>query len=71
MRELVARYLSRSISRRGFVSRLAKMGVSLAAAQSVLQSQTPLVHGQTGSDGVPPEGVRIFWGQEEKPLLSS
>ncbi len=36
MRELVAQYLSKSISRRGFVSRLAKTGVSLAAAQSVV-----------------------------------
>ncbi len=62
MRELVSQYLSRSISRRRFVSRLAKTGVSLAAARSVLQSLTPLVHGQTGSGGVPPEGVRIFEG---------
>ncbi len=43
MRELVAQYLSKSISRRGFVSRLAKTGVSLAAAQSVVQSLAPLV----------------------------
>ena len=62
MRELVAQYLSRSISRRSFVSRLAKTGVSLAAAQSVLQSLTPLVRGQTGSGGGSPEGVRIFEG---------
>ena len=62
MRELVAQYLSKSISRRGFVNRLAKMGVSLAAAQSVLQSLTPLVHGQTRSGGAPSEGVRIFEG---------
>ena len=38
MREWVAQYLSKSISRRSFVSRLARTGVSLAAAQSVLQS---------------------------------
>ena len=62
MRELVAQYLSKSISRRSFVNRLAKTGVSLAAAQSVLQSLTPLVHGQTGSGGGSPEGVRIFEG---------
>ena len=62
MRELVAQYLSKSISRRRFVSRLAKTGVSVAAAQSVLQSLTPLVRGQTGSGGGSPEGVRIFEG---------
>ena len=56
MRELVAQYLSKSISRRGFVSRLAKTGVSLAAAQSVVQSLTPLVYGKTGVTwGEPPE----------------
>ena len=43
MRELVAQYLSKSISRRTFVSKLASTGVSLAAAQSILESVTPLV----------------------------
>ncbi len=62
MRELVSRYLSKSISRRGFVSRLVTTGVSLAAARSVLQSLTPLVRGQTGGGGGSPEGVRIFEG---------
>ena len=54
MRELVAQYLSKSISRRGFVTRLVKTGVTLAAAQSVLQSLTPMVHGQEGVDRVSP-----------------
>ena len=58
MRELVAQYLSKSISRRTFVSKLASTGVSLAAAQSILESVTPLVHGQ----GASPEGVKIFQG---------
>jgi thiamine pyrophosphate-dependent acetolactate synthase large subunit-like protein len=62
MRELVAQYLSKSISRRGFVSRLAKTGVSLAAAQSVVQSLTPLVYGKTGDTDVSPEDIRIFQG---------
>ena len=62
MRELVAQYLSKSISRRGFVSRLAKTGVSLAAAQSVVQSLTPLVYGKTGDTDVSPEDIRIFEG---------
>lgn len=62
MRELVAQYLSKSISRRGFVSRLAKTGVSLAAARSVVQSLTPLVYGKTGDTDVSPEDIRIFEG---------
>ena len=62
MRELVAQYLSKAISRRGFVSRLAKTGVSLAAAQAVVQSLTPLVYGETGDTDVSPEDVRIFEG---------
>ena len=62
MRELVAQYLSKSISRRGFVSRLVSTGVTLAAAQSVAQSLTPLVFGQTGDTDVSPEDVRIFQG---------
>ncbi len=62
MRELVAQYLSKSISRRGFVTRLVKTGVTLAAAQSVLQSLTPMVHGQEGADRVSPHGVRVFEG---------
>ena len=38
MRELVARYLSQSISRRGFVKGLTGAGLTLAAAESVVQS---------------------------------
>ena len=71
MRELVAQYLSKSISRRGFVNRLAKTGVSLAAAQSVVQSLTPLVYGKRG---IPMCRRRISGfskAREEKPLLSS
>jgi thiamine pyrophosphate-dependent acetolactate synthase large subunit-like protein len=38
MRELVAKYLSKGISRRGFVSGLTKAGLTMTAAQSVLSS---------------------------------
>ena len=62
MRELVAQYLSKSISRRSFVSRLVSTGVSLAAAQSVLESLTPLAYGQNGGGRGSPEGVTIFEG---------
>ena len=62
MRELVAQYLSKSVSRRRFVSRLVSTGVTLAAAQSVVQSLTPFVHGETGDTDASPEDVRIFEG---------
>ena len=44
------------------MTRLVKTGVTLAAAQSVLQSLTPMVHGQEGADRVSPHGVRVFEG---------
>lgn len=62
MRELVAQYLSKSISRRMFVNRLVKTGVSAAAAASVVSSLTPMVYGETGDTGASPEDVRIFEG---------
>jgi benzoylformate decarboxylase len=62
MRELVAQYMSKTLSRRGFVNRLVKTGVTLAAAQSVVQSLTPMVYGETGDTDVTPEDVRIFEG---------
>lgn len=61
MRELVARYLSKSISRRGFLKGLTTAGVSLAAAESILQSLTPLVHAQE-AQRVAPEGIKLFQG---------
>ncbi len=61
MRELMGQFLSKSISRRGFVSGLVRSGLSLAAAQSILQSVTPLVQGQ-GGDRISPEGIEIFQG---------
>ena len=51
MRELVARYLSRSISRRSFLKGLTTAGISLAAAESVLESLVPAAHAQ-GADGI-------------------
>ncbi len=62
MRELVAQYLSNSISRRRFVSRLVGTGISLTAAQSVLQSLTPLLHGQDGGGGVHNRGISALLG---------
>jgi thiamine pyrophosphate-dependent acetolactate synthase large subunit-like protein len=61
MRELVARYLSRSISRRGFLKGLTTAGVSLAAAESILDSLTPVAHAQETSR-VAPEAVKMVEG---------
>src|SRR5262252_9451283 len=48
MRELVARYLSQGISRRGFVGGLTKAGLTATAAQSVLTAVASVssVHAQ-------------------------
>jgi len=54
--------MSKTLSRRGFVNRLVKTGVTLAAAQSVVQSLTPMVYGETGDTDVTPEDIRIFEG---------
>ncbi len=46
MRELVARYLSKGISRRGFVGGLTKAGLTASAAQSVLGAVTSVSYAQ-------------------------
>ena len=61
MRELVAQYLSRSISRRSFLKGLTTAGISLAAAESILQSFVPAAHAQEAGRAAS-EGVRIFQG---------
>jgi thiamine pyrophosphate-dependent acetolactate synthase large subunit-like protein len=58
MRELVARYLSRSISRRSFLKGLTTAGVSLGAARGILESLVPAAHAQTPA----PEGIKVFQG---------
>lgn len=61
MRELVAQYLSRSISRRNFLKGLTTAGVSLAAAESILQSLVPLAHAQQ-SRGAASAAIKVFEG---------
>ncbi len=61
MRELVAQYLSKSISRRSFLKGLTTAGVSLAAAESILQSLTTIVHAQDARR-IAPDGVKLFQG---------
>src|SRR5262245_6324470 len=46
MRELVARYLSHSISRRNFLRGLTAAGVSMSAARGILESLEPVVYAQ-------------------------
>src|SRR5437667_5631602 len=61
MRELVARYLSRSISRRGFLKGLTTAGISLASAESVLESLVPIAHAQEGRR-IAPEAIKMVEG---------
>ena len=49
MRELVAQYLSNSISRRTFIKRLTTAGVSATAAKSVLESLVPAAQAQAAA----------------------
>ncbi len=61
MRELVARYLSRSISRRGFLKGLTTAGISLASAESILESLVPIARAQEAR-GIAPEAVKMVEG---------
>src|SRR6266481_5452352 len=61
MRELVAGYLSQSISRRGFIKGLTGAGLTLAAAESVVQSLNSLAHAQANRP-LTPDGVKLFQG---------
>jgi benzoylformate decarboxylase len=54
MRELVVKYLSHSISRRGFMSGLTKAGLTATAAQSVLSAVTSVSYAQAAGPGAVP-----------------
>src|SRR5206468_4462261 len=65
MRELVARYLSQSISRRTFLKGLTTAGLSATAARSVLDSLVPVAHAQAKAAAqgtVAAEGFKAFEG---------
>jgi hypothetical protein len=51
MRELVARFLSQSISRRTFLKGLTTAGVSLTAAKDIVEALVPTAHAQAASSG--------------------
>ncbi len=61
MRELVAQYLSRSISRRGFLKGMTATGISLAASESILESLVPAAHAQEARSGGT-AAIKIFEG---------
>src|SRR3989440_109146 len=61
MRELVARYLSQSISRRTFLKGMTTAGVSLTAAKGVLDSLVPVAHAQQAGR-VAAEGIKVVEG---------
>src|SRR5712692_3307975 len=48
MRELVARFLSQSISRRAFLKGMTTAGISLTSAKGILDSLVPVAHAQEG-----------------------
>jgi thiamine pyrophosphate-dependent acetolactate synthase large subunit-like protein len=56
MRDLVARYLKHSISRRTFLKGMTTAGVSLVTAKEILESLVPVAHAQ----GI--EGVKVVEG---------
>ena len=55
MRELVVKYLSKGVSRRGFVTGLTQAGLTMTAAQGVLASVSTVTHAQ-GAPATPPMG---------------
>ncbi len=61
MRELVARYLRHSISRRDFLKSLTSTGVSLTAAVSILSTLIPVAHAQEAG-GAAARGIKVFEG---------
>jgi len=65
MQELVARYLSHSISRRTFLSSLCRTGLSVAAAESVLSALASVAAAEESSDNAQRAGaaaVKVFQG---------
>jgi thiamine pyrophosphate-dependent acetolactate synthase large subunit-like protein len=60
VRDLVARYLSHSISRRDFLKGLTAAGISLTAAASILRSLVPPAHAQAGVKLVEGSGGECF-----------
>ncbi len=62
MRDLVAQYLSKAISRRGFLDNLTKTGVTVAAAESMLASLASSAEAQTPTATAGEAPVKQFEG---------
>src|SRR5260221_6202991 len=58
MRELVARFISQSISRRTFLKGLATAGISAAAAKDIAESVIPVAHAQAAEG----QAFKVFEG---------
>ncbi len=58
MRELVARFISQSISRRTFLKGLATAGISAAAAKDIAESLIPVAHAQAAEG----QAFKVFEG---------
>src|SRR5438132_303226 len=56
MRELVVKYLSKGVSRRGFVTGLTQAGLTMTAAQGVLASVSTVSYAQGTAPVTPPTG---------------
>ena len=56
MRELVVKYLSKGVSRRGFVTGLTQAGLTMTAAQGVLASVSTVSYAQGNAPAAPPTG---------------
>ena len=61
MRELVARYLSHSLSRRDFLKGLTAAGISLTAAEGILRALVPVAHAQEAR-GAAGAAFKVFEG---------
>lgn len=62
MRDLVQNYLSKTISRRGFLDNMKNAGMTLAAAELVLSSLNNAAHAQTATPSSAPAPVKQFTG---------
>jgi hypothetical protein len=62
MRDLVQQYLSKSISRRGFLDNMKTAGMTVAAAELVLSSLNQSAQAQTASPNSSAPPVKIFSG---------
>jgi benzoylformate decarboxylase len=62
MRDLVQKYLSKTISRRGFVDNMTKAGMTIASAESVLSSLTSSAEAQTAPTSTQDAPVKQFQG---------